>query len=86
VLASIAIVGPALARISRWPVFGGEDGPFIPAMLVALLLAVIAYDLVTGRRLHKATWIGCGVIVLVTIAQQIIAGSEFGLNVVRMLG
>jgi hypothetical protein len=86
VLASIAILGPALARISRWPVFGGEDGPFIPAVLVGLLLAVIAHDLVTARRLHKATWIGCGIIVLATIAQQIIAGSEFGLNVVRMLG
>ena len=86
VLASIAIVGPALARISRWPVFGGEDGPFIPVVLLGLLVAVIVHDLVTARRLHKATWIGCGVIVLATIAQQIIAGSEFGLNVVRMLG
>ena len=86
VLASIAIVGPALARVSRWPVFGGEDGPFIPLALFGLLLAVIAHDLVTARRLHKATWIGCGVIVLATIAQQMIAGSEFGLNVVRMLG
>jgi len=86
VLASIAIVGPALARVSRWPVFGGEDGPFIPLALFGLVLAVIAHDLVTARRLHKATWIGCGVIVLATIAQQMIAGSEFGLNVVRMLG
>lgn len=86
VLASIAIVGPALARISRWPVLGGEDGPFIPLMLLGLPLAVIVHDLVTARRVHKATWIGCGVIVLATIAQQMIAGSEFGLNVVRTLG
>jgi hypothetical protein len=86
VLASITIVGPALARISRWPVFGGEDGPFIPVVFFGLLLVVIAHDLVATRRLHKATWIGCGVIVLATIAQQMIAGSEFGLSVVRMLG
>jgi hypothetical protein len=85
VLASIAIVGPALARISRWPVFGGEDGPFISVVFLGLLLVVIAHDLVTARRLHRATWIGCGVIVLATIAQQMIAGSEFGLAVVRML-
>jgi hypothetical protein len=86
VLASIAIVGPALARISRWPVLGGEDGPFIPLILVGLLLAVIAHDLVVERRVHRATWIGCGVIVLAAIVQQIIAGSELGLAVVRMMG
>jgi hypothetical protein len=67
-------------------VFGGEDGPFIPVVFFGLLLVVIVHDLVTMRRLHKATWIGCGVIVLATIAQQMIAGSEFGMNVVRMLG
>jgi hypothetical protein len=86
VLASIAIVGPALARISRWPVLGGEDGPFVPLVLVGLLLAVIAHDLLVERRLHGATWIGCGVIVLAAIAQQFIAGSELGLAVVRMMG
>jgi hypothetical protein len=85
-LASIAIVGPALARISRWPVFGGEDGPFIPSVLLALLVAVIVHDLVTTRRVHKATLFGCGVLVLGTIAQQLIADSEFGRSVVRMLG
>jgi hypothetical protein len=33
-----------------------------------------------------STVIGCGIIVLAAIAQQIVAASEFGLNVVRMLG
>ncbi|HET7924048.1 MAG TPA: hypothetical protein VFL30_04075, partial [Rhodanobacteraceae bacterium] len=86
VLASIAIVGPALARISRWPIFGGEDSPFIPVVLLALLLAVIAHDLVRERRVHKATICGVGVIVAAAIAQQLIAGSELGRSVVRMLG
>jgi hypothetical protein len=85
-LASIAIVGPALARISRWRAFGGEDGPFVPVVLLGLLAAVVAHDLVSARRLHRATLIGCGVIVLGTIAALMIAGSEFGMAVVRMMG
>lgn len=85
VLASIAIVGPALARISRWPVLGGEDGPFIPVVSFGLLLSLIVHDLVTTRRLHTATWMGCGSIALATIAQQLIAASEPGRDVVRML-
>ena len=85
-LASITIVGPALARISRWPVFGGEDGPLIPVVLLALLLAVIAHDLIRTRRPHKATLYGVGVIVAGTVAQQLIADSELGRSFVRMLG
>jgi hypothetical protein len=85
-LASVAIVGPALARISRWPVFGGEDGPFVPGVLLALLVAVIVHDLVAMRRVHKGTIYGGGAIVIATIVQQLIADSEFGRSVVRMLG
>lgn len=85
VLASIAIVGPALARISRWPVFGGEDSGFIPVVLLALLLAVIAHDLFRERRVHKATIYGVGAIVAGAIVLQLIANSELGRSVVRML-
>jgi hypothetical protein len=85
-LASIAIIGPALARISRWSVFGGEDGLFIPVVLLGLLAAVVVHDLVSARRLHRATLIGSGVIVLATIAGPMIALSKFGLAVVRMMG
>jgi hypothetical protein len=85
-LGSIAIVGPALARISRWPIFGGEDSPFIPVMLLGLVVSVIVHDLVMTRRLHRATWIGVAVIAIGTVAQQVIADSELGRAVVRMLG
>ena len=85
VLASIIIVAPALARISRWPIFGGEDSPFIRVVLLALLLAVIAHDLVRERRVHRATIYGVGTIVVATIVLQLIASSEFGLSAVRML-
>ena len=85
VLASIIIVAPALARISRWPIFGGEDSPFIRVVLLALLLAVIAHDLVRERRVHKATIYGVGTIVAATIVLQLIARSELGRSVVRAL-
>jgi hypothetical protein len=84
-LASIIIMGPALARIARWPILGGEDGPFVPVMLLALVIAVVVHDLVTTRRLHKATLIGVAVIVIGTVAQQAIAVSEAGRAIVKML-
>jgi len=85
-LASIALVGPALARISRWAVFGGEDSLFVPIVFLGLLAVLIVYDLVSARRPHRATLIGCGAIVLALIAAQLIAHSGFGLAVVRMIG
>jgi len=85
-LGSIAIVGPALARISRWPILGGEAGPFIPVMMVSLVVAVVVHDLVTMRKVHRATLIGVGVIAIGTVAQQFIAGSELGQAFVRSLG
>ena len=79
-------MGPALARISRWPALGGEDGAFIPTVLLALLLAVIVHDLFRLRRLHTASIYGVGAILVGTVAQQLIADSELGRSVVRMLG
>jgi hypothetical protein len=85
-LASIASIGPALARISRWPVFGGEDGPFVPIVFLGSMAVLIVYDVIAARHLHRATLIGCAVIVLALIATQLIADSEFGLAMVRMIG
>jgi hypothetical protein len=85
-LASIALVGPALARISRWPVLGGEDGPFVPVVFLGLLAVLITYDVISARRPYKVTLIGCGAIVLALIVAQAIAHSEFGMSIVRMVG
>jgi uncharacterized membrane protein YidH (DUF202 family) len=60
-LASISIVGPALARFTEWPVFPGGMGarPFYGAGgLLVLYGALIAYDLIVRRRPHPASWIG----------------------------
>src|SRR5262252_7218301 len=58
-LATIAILGPALARLSRLAVFGAsEQGPFTPVVIFSLLGAVIVHDVVTTRRIHLATVFG----------------------------
>lgn len=85
-LATIAILGPALARLSRWSIFGGrEDGPFVPAVLLSLLTLVIAHDLVTTRRIHAATLIGIGVAIGSFVAASLVAQTEFGFALVRWL-
>jgi hypothetical protein len=71
-LASIAIIGPALARISRWPIFGGEQGPFVPLVLLLLVLAVVANDVIATRRVHPATVAGIGVAVVVVGARGLL--------------
>jgi hypothetical protein len=65
-LASVSIVGPALARFTEWRIFpGGFDAR--PAYgiggLLLLFGSLIAYDLVTRRRPHPASWMGAVAIV-----------------------
>lgn len=85
-MATISIIGAALARISRWPVLGGEQGPFIPLALLTLLLAVVAYDVSTLRKVHKATWVGIAVILLTVATGTAIGNSAAGQEFVRSLG
>lgn len=64
-MASIAIVGPAFARLSFWPVFGlGLAGApaFAVAGLLLLLALALAVDRVRCGRVHPATWAGVGAI------------------------
>jgi hypothetical protein len=85
-LASIAIIGPALARISRLPYMGGEGGPMITIVLLALLLSVVANDLLSSRRLHPATLAGVALIVASFSSILFIERSDWGQQVVRMMG
>jgi hypothetical protein len=65
-MASIAIVGPAFARFSFWPVFGlGVEGApaFAVGGLLLLLALAFAFDRVRYGRVHPATWAGVGAIV-----------------------
>jgi hypothetical protein len=76
-LASIAIVAPALDRLARLPMMreffvpllGGFPVPyylvFAAVALVALLGAVLVFDIVSQRRVHPATLWGVACIVLI---------------------
>lgn len=84
-LASIPMMPPALARISRWPYLGGEDGVFVPVAVVCLLAAVITHDVITLRRIHRATLAGISTFITVMTAMQFAVRSEAGQAFVRSL-
>jgi hypothetical protein len=85
-LGSIAIIAPALARISRLPHLGGENGPLTVVLFATLVLAVAGHDLLATRRLHHATLLGLGLILVGLIAQQAISASSWGQTFVKSLG
>lgn len=77
--ASIAIVGPAFARLAFWPLLGGSGvagGPlFAVAGMLSIVLALAGYDRLTLGRVHRATW--CGI---ATIVVSIGIGTAVGLS------
>ncbi len=84
-VATVSILGPALARISRLEILGGEQGPFIPLALLSLLAAIIVYDLFTLRKVHTASLVAIIFAITLSILGGMIAGSEIGLEFVRNL-
>lgn len=86
VLASLSILPPAIARISRWPGLGGDMGPLVPIVMLLLLSGMVWFDIHTRRRVHRATLAGGAFVVLGIIASGIVARSDFGLEVVQRLG
>src|SRR5262249_17787283 len=66
-LASMSIVGPALARFPMWPVFaGGLDAGknYAIAGLLIMFASLIAYDVIGRRKPHPASWSGMLAILL----------------------
>jgi hypothetical protein len=84
-LATIAILGPALARLSRLPFFGGEGGPFVIMVSLTLLGTVVVHDLVTTRNIHPATALGIVFPLGLFFACSAFGGTEAGLRLVRWL-
>jgi hypothetical protein len=75
-LASISIVGPALARLPRWPIFAGglEAGRnYAIGGLLLMFAALIAYDIVVRRRPHVAS-VGGMVAIVVGLAGSVFLG------------
>ncbi|MEM9403753.1 MAG: hypothetical protein AAGA44_14875 [Pseudomonadota bacterium] len=84
-LASISFIGPAISRIARWPVFGGEDGPFIPVAFASLLIAMALHDWRTLGRLHGATVAGSAALTGLLVLSLIVSATPIGLAVARLL-
>jgi len=75
-LASMSIIGPALARFPRWPVFAGglEAGRnYAIAGLLIIFALLLTYDIVTRKRPHPASWAGM-VLILMSLAGAVFLG------------
>jgi hypothetical protein len=75
-LASMSIVGPALARLPRWPIFGGgfEAGrTYAIAGLLIMFALLLTYDVVTRKKPHPASWVGM-VMILASIGSAVFLG------------
>lgn len=84
-IATVSILGPALARISRLEIFGGEQGPFIPLALLSLLAIIVVFDLSTLKKVHRASLLAITLAITLGLIGTMIAVSEFGLEFVRNL-
>jgi hypothetical protein len=92
--AGIAIISPAAARLSRWPLFGnaapdlgqpastGNEVVFALGATVLLVAAIIVNDLYTKRRLHGATMIGTAVLIGMSLIVPLFANSDWGKAIV----
>lgn len=84
-IATIAIIGPPVARLARLPFLGGEGGSLVPTVIYLLLFTMVLHDALTNRKIHPATVFGAAVVVAVMNLSGLIAGTEAGRAVVRWL-
>jgi hypothetical protein len=80
-LASVAIVGPAAARLPN----AIELGFVIPAVQLAVPIALIVHDWLRSRRVHPATIAGTALIVSGTVAGIAVALSPLGQSLIEAL-
>jgi hypothetical protein len=86
-LASISILGPALARIARIPALDNiPEEIFTLSALLMLMFALAVFDFVTERRVHRVTAIGAPLIfVCLVIGGLVVPQGEFARNFVESL-
>lgn len=77
-LATVSLIGPAVVRVGRWPVFGGAvDLRFSIGAVVVLVLALVAYDLAVVRRVHRFTALGGALRLALTFGVYAVGQTEF---------
>ena len=85
-LASVSIVGPALARFPRWPIFAGglaAGRNYAIAGLLTMLALLLAYDVVTRKKLHPATWGGAAAILLTLTSAVFLGVTGIGYHILH---
>jgi hypothetical protein len=80
---TIGMVGPAIAR---WPfAFIATRPPLVGIVLQLFGIAVLIFDLLTTRRVHRATWIGVAALFLVPLIAIPMSATPFWLNFLASL-
>ena len=86
-LASMAILGPAAARLL--PLVSSGPGPLAAAIQVSIFvglpLSLVLHDLVAARRVHRATIVGVTASFVATFGAIAIASSDIGAALVTAL-
>jgi len=86
-LATICLMPPPLARIAQNLGFMLEqETNFVTATWLFLLLPILIYDLVTTRRIHRATAIGGLCFLLIVFGPILISFTDVAQNFVRGMG
>lgn len=86
-LASISLIQPAAARISRWSIFAAlGPGQLSIGIMLLLLVALGLHDLMVNKRLHPVTLVGgSAFFVAKLLSVLVVSSSEFGRSFVRWL-
>jgi hypothetical protein len=85
-LASASIIGPALGRIWRWPIFQGvAELTFANVALALFLGTLVLYDWYSTKRIHPATLIGGGFRILTVVGAAVIGTSEYGRAILTVI-
>jgi hypothetical protein len=80
---TIGMIGPAIAR---WPfAFIASRPPLVGIVLQLFGVAVIAFDLLTTRRVHRATWVGTATLFLVPLIAIPMSATPFWLHLLASL-
>jgi hypothetical protein len=80
---TIGMIGPAIAR---WPfAFIASKPPLVGIVLQAFGVAVIVFDLLTKRRVHRATWLGVATLFVVPLIAIPMSAAPFWLHFLASL-
>jgi hypothetical protein len=80
---TIGMTGPAIAR---WPfAFIANHPPLVGIVMQLLGILVLVFDLLTTRRVHRATWLGVATLFLVPAIAIPMSAAPFWLNFLASL-